>query len=96
VDWSRVIFTFSFTLQEEVEQPRRVIYHSPTSSAKVKNEWSYNSALPVCLRGGDTDKFIYFFFGGGDYFGGRGEYSSIAWKVTKNLRTALLQAEMRS
>ena len=47
----------------------------------------------MCLRGGDTDKFIFFFGGGGDE---GGEYSNIAWEVTKNLRIVLLQAAMKS
>jgi len=29
-------------------------------SAEVKNEWSYTSAPPLCLRGVHTDKFVFF------------------------------------
>ena len=33
--------------------------NSPPSSAKVKNEWSYSSAPPVCLQGIDGDNFTF-------------------------------------
>jgi hypothetical protein len=32
-----------------IKQPGRTPYHSPPCSAEVKTEWSYTSALPVCL-----------------------------------------------
>jgi len=32
----------------------------PVSSAKVKNEWSYTSAPPMCLHGLDRDKYTNF------------------------------------
>ena len=31
--------------------------HSTFASAKVKNEWSYNSSPPICFCGMDRDKF---------------------------------------
>jgi hypothetical protein len=34
--------------------------HSPPSSAKVKNEWSNSSALPVCLHGMDRVNLTFF------------------------------------
>ena len=40
-----------------VKRPGREADHSPPSSAEVKNEWSYASILPVCLRGLYRDDF---------------------------------------
>jgi hypothetical protein len=34
---------------QEYEQQGHEIDHLPPSSAKVKNEWSYTSMLPICL-----------------------------------------------
>jgi len=31
--------------------------HSPPSSTKVKNKWSYTSTPPICLRGKYRDNF---------------------------------------
>jgi hypothetical protein len=33
------------------------IDHSPSSSAEIKNEWSYASTSPVCLHSVHRDKF---------------------------------------
>jgi len=33
-----------------LKRPRREAYHSPPSSAEVKNAWSYTSTLPVRLH----------------------------------------------
>jgi hypothetical protein len=33
-----------------VKQPRREVYHSPPSSAEVKNAWNYTSTPPVHLH----------------------------------------------
>jgi len=35
----------------EVKRPGRESDHSPTSSAEVKNAWSYISSLPIRLHG---------------------------------------------
>ena len=35
--------------------------HSPPSSAKVKNEWSYTPASRVCLHSTDKDTYVVFF-----------------------------------
>jgi hypothetical protein len=43
-----------------VKRPKREFEHSPPASAKVENEYSYNSAFPVCLRGTDKDSFAFF------------------------------------
>jgi hypothetical protein len=37
-----------------VKRPGRDVHALP-SSAEVKNEWSYTSASPVCVRGVDKD-----------------------------------------
>jgi hypothetical protein len=34
-----------------IKRPWRNADHSPPSSAKVKNAWSYTSTLPICLYG---------------------------------------------
>jgi hypothetical protein len=34
------------------------VTHMPQSSAKVKNEWSYTFATPVCLCDMDGDSFV--------------------------------------
>jgi hypothetical protein len=34
-----------------VKRPGREADHSPPSSAKVKNAWSYTSTPPICLHG---------------------------------------------
>jgi hypothetical protein len=39
------------------KRPERYVDHSPSSSAKVKNERSYTSTHPICLHGTDTDNF---------------------------------------
>jgi hypothetical protein len=33
-----------------IKRPRREADHSPTSSVKVKNAWSYTSTLPIHLH----------------------------------------------
>jgi len=38
----------------------RDIDHSPLSSAKVKNEWSYNSTSPIRLHVVVRENFIFF------------------------------------
>jgi hypothetical protein len=35
------------------------VAHSPPSSAKVKNVWSYASTPPICLQGLYRDSFAY-------------------------------------
>jgi hypothetical protein len=37
----------------------RDIDHSPSSSAEVKNEWSYTSASPIYLHCVDKENFIF-------------------------------------
>ena len=39
--------------------PGLEIHHSPPT-AEVKNEWSYNSAPPICLHSVDKDNFTFF------------------------------------
>jgi hypothetical protein len=39
------------TLSLGVKRPRREADHSPPSSAKVKNAWSYTSITPIRLNG---------------------------------------------
>ena len=46
----------------EVKRPEHELDHSPPSSAEVKNKWSYNSYLPTCLHGMDSDSFNFNFF----------------------------------
>jgi hypothetical protein len=41
----------SGALSLEVKQPGHEANHSPPSTAKVKNVWSYTSAPPICLHG---------------------------------------------
>lgn len=41
----------------EINRPRREVDHSGPSSAKVENEWRYNSTPPICFHGLDRDKF---------------------------------------
>jgi hypothetical protein len=36
-------------------------YHSPSSNAEVKNEWSYTSTPPIFLQNIDRDNFVYFY-----------------------------------
>jgi len=38
----------------------RDIDHSPSSSAEVKNEWSYTSTSPICLHGMDRENFNFY------------------------------------
>ena len=42
-----------------IKQPGREANYSPPSSAKVRNEWSYTSAPPVCLPGEGTDSSVF-------------------------------------
>jgi hypothetical protein len=35
------------------------VNQSPTSSAEVKNEWSYTSTPPICLHGVDRENFVF-------------------------------------
>jgi hypothetical protein len=39
---------------------RHEVDHSPPSTAEVKNDWHYTSALPICLYGMNRDKFLSF------------------------------------
>jgi hypothetical protein len=41
-----------------VNMQRRDVDHSPVFSAKVKNEWSYAAAPPVCLHSVDRGTFF--------------------------------------
>ena len=40
-----------------VKLPVCEVNHSPTTSAEVKNEWSYTSTLPIWLHGVDIENF---------------------------------------
>lgn len=40
--------------------PGRDTYHSPTSTAEVKNAWIYTCTPPICLHGMVTDNFALF------------------------------------
>jgi hypothetical protein len=42
-----------------VRRSQRDVEHSHRSDAQVKNEWSYTSSPPICLRDVDTDDFIF-------------------------------------
>ena len=46
----------------EVKCPGRDVDYAPPCSAEVKNEWSYTSDSPMCLRGMDRDNFGFFTF----------------------------------
>jgi hypothetical protein len=39
------------------KQPKCEVNHSPPSSAKVKNEWSYTPTPAICLHSVDTENF---------------------------------------
>jgi len=43
----------------EIKLPERNVDHSPSYSAEVKNEWSYNFTSPLHLRDVDRHKFIF-------------------------------------
>ena len=48
---------------EGVNLPGYDVNHSPSStSAEIKNEWSYTSASPPCHCGMDREDFTYTFF----------------------------------
>jgi hypothetical protein len=38
-----------------VKRPGSEVNHSPSSSADIKNEWSYTSTPPLCVHGMDKD-----------------------------------------
>ena len=40
-----------------VKRQERKVYHSPSSSAELKNEWSYTSIPPIYLYGVDMAEF---------------------------------------
>jgi len=42
-----------------INQPWHEAYHSPPSSSKVKNEWSYTGNSPVCIYGIHRDNFTF-------------------------------------
>ena len=42
--------------------PECEVNHSLPFSAKVKDEWSCTSALPLCLHGMDRENFSFYFF----------------------------------
>ena len=44
-------------ISEEVKRPEREIDHCSPSRVEVKNEWSYNSTLPIRLHGVHGDNF---------------------------------------
>jgi hypothetical protein len=46
-----------------IKLPGRVAGHSPPSSAKDRNEWSCNSAPPLCLPGVVRDSTVFLFNG---------------------------------
>ena len=54
-DCPRVIFPEGNRMGHESD-------HSPPSSNKFKNEWSYTSAPPICLHRVDRDNFTFFAF----------------------------------
>ena len=41
-------------------RPERDADHSPQSSARIKNMWSYTSTPPICLYGVDRKNFTFF------------------------------------
>jgi hypothetical protein len=52
--WGPASFLFNevpWVLSPRVKWLRREANHSPPSSVKVKNKWSYTSTPPVCLDG---------------------------------------------
>jgi hypothetical protein len=50
---SRLVFDGYKVYFPGIKRAGRETDHSPTSSSEVKNEWSYTSALPICLHGVD-------------------------------------------
>jgi len=46
-------------LSPGVKQLGHEVDHPPLSNVGVKNEWSYNSAIIVCLYGAYRDNFIF-------------------------------------
>ena len=56
--WNRFIILLQIDRSfSRVKQLKKEVNHSPPSSAKVKNEWSYTSAPPVCVYDRDLDIF---------------------------------------
>jgi hypothetical protein len=43
-----------------LQQPEREYNYLPTSSAEVKNEWSYTSTPVICFHGFAQGKFYFF------------------------------------
>ena len=48
-------------LYEEVNRSGCDVGHSPSSSAEVKNGWSYTTYSPICLHGVDRNNFTFLF-----------------------------------
>jgi hypothetical protein len=46
-------------LPRQKKRRRRVVEHSPSSSAEVRNEWSYTSTAFIFLHGVDRDNFVF-------------------------------------
>jgi hypothetical protein len=42
----------------EVKRPGHGVEHSPSFTAKVKNEWIYTSFPPTCLYGADGENYV--------------------------------------
>ena len=42
------------------KRSRHEIYHSPVSSAELKNEWSYTSTPPICLHDAARHNFTFY------------------------------------
>lgn len=45
-----------------VKRPGREVYHSPPSSAEIRNEWIYTSAPSACLHGAEKENFTFSFY----------------------------------
>jgi hypothetical protein len=45
-----------------LQWPRCEADHTPPSSSRVKNEWSYTPTPPICLQGTGRDNFALFAF----------------------------------
>ena len=75
--WSALGQSHRGVLSTRKKRPEREIYHSPTSSAEIKNEWSHTPTLPIRLHRVPRDTFTFT----GDNFTG---YIIASWTHTKN------------
>ena len=55
-----LLFNGYRALYPEVKQTGRDVGHTPPSSSEVKNEWSYTSPPPLCLRDVERDKITFY------------------------------------